>query len=78
MYQTIKLKEKPDDIAPDGLEIRQPVKSNSCGFFIVHLLQEKTSSTIRSKVSKENWYFLELKAAEVKHWLQGSYRTDVI
>jgi mannose-6-phosphate isomerase-like protein (cupin superfamily) len=58
MYQTIKLKDKPDDIAPDGSEIYLLTNLKGGGMCVCQLPVGKTSKAVCHKTVEEIWFFL--------------------
>lgn len=61
MYQTTKLKDKPDDIAPDGSEIYLLTNLKGGGMCICQLPAGKTSKAVCHKTVEEMWLFLSGK-----------------
>lgn len=58
MYQTTKLKDKPDDIAPDGSEIYLLTNLKGGGMCVCQLPTGKTSKAVCHRTVEEMWFFL--------------------
>lgn len=61
MYETIKLKDKPDHIAPDGSEIYLLPRLKEGSMCVCQLPVGMTSVAVCHKTTEEIWFFLSGK-----------------
>lgn len=74
MYQTIKPKDKPDDIAPDGSEIYLLTNLKGGGMCVCQLPVGKTSKAVCHRTVEEMWFFL---SGEGEVWRKNDIREEI-
>jgi mannose-6-phosphate isomerase-like protein (cupin superfamily) len=74
MFHTQKLKEKPDDIAPDGSKIYLLNSLNGGGMCLCELPVSQTTQAVKYKTVEEIWFFL---SGEGKVWRKMGEKEEV-